>query len=232
MSFASSTFKTNLSQCFMSISFKISIVTLIVHFYLIVSTFVIHCMACFYWTFDTNTFSKQNYLKAKAFYLISQLVKCTVNMKGSFQRIVKCEPWSSRLYWTFDTDWSQSKIDLHCVLFDLSILQVQGLTSKGEMWTFIGQKSVKCCKICTFHQTPSVWHYLAIQGHMYSKPWFVSVLMWLDTFWNWERVFKIYILSVFSLSASVRYNLLVKAMYSMQSKVSLWRVRFDEKGAI
>ena len=78
----------------LSISFKISIVTFIVHFYLIVSIFVIHCMACFYWTFGTNTLSKQNHLKAKAFYLISQLVKCTVNMKGSFQRIVKCEPWS------------------------------------------------------------------------------------------------------------------------------------------
>ena len=114
------------------------------------STFIWLCpllsfMVCLYRTFDATTLSRQINFKDKAFDLISQLVKCKGQDQKEFSE--NCSMWTFiesplldfwRQHPVSRQIYLKSQNDCCCILFDLSILyNCKGITSKGEMLTFI-----------------------------------------------------------------------------------------------
>ena len=112
-----------------------------------------------------------------------------------------------------------SKCKCSIILFDLSIFKIRKTSVK----------CLKCCKICTLH-----WNSVSLTLSGCPRPYVLQTLIRFSFEMNWY-ILKLWFFwrrkFYFFLAASVWYNLLlVKAMYSMHSRVSLWRVRFDKKG--
>ena len=122
----------------------------------------IHCQSPSY-MYIFWTLSRRIYLKVEAFYLISQFVKC----KG-----LKDEKEDSENCWMGSSSKKSAFIEILKVasigLFMPTPFLVRFISklkwSKKEM-----SREKNQWKGVLFTETQSVWHYLAAQGHMFSK---------------------------------------------------------------
>ena len=127
----------------------------------------IHCQCrrSIFWTL-----SRRIHLKVEAFDLISQFVKC----KG-----LKDEKEDSENCWMGSSSKKSAFIEI------LKVASIGLLTPTPFLDRFISKlkwskkemsRERNLWKAVLLTETLSVWHYLAGQGHMFSKLWFVSAL--------------------------------------------------------